>query len=101
MSMFLDKGQGWKWYDGMVAFVAMSPMVDLGGDETWWQCHLPSRRRFAYLMDSRYNWHFKAQNGEKGMTKGDARRRAEDMYEFPQGTTVRDAETGKVITRPS
>jgi len=51
------------------------------------------------LMDFRYNRHFKAQNGEKGMTKGMHGRGAEDLYvRVPQGTTVRDAETGKVIT---
>ncbi|AEQ24677.1 GTP-binding protein Obg/CgtA [Streptococcus pyogenes Alab49] len=51
------------------------------------------------LMDFRYNRKFKAKSGEKGMTKGMHGRGAEDLIVFvPQGTTVRDAETGKVIT---
>ena len=51
------------------------------------------------LMDFRYNRHFKADSGEKGMTKGMHGRGAEDLrVRVPQGTTVRDAETGKVIT---
>ena len=32
------------------------------------------------LMDFRYNRHFKAQNGKKGMTKGMHGRGAEDLY---------------------
>jgi len=51
------------------------------------------------LMDFRYNRHFKAQSGEKGMTKGMHGRGAEDLIvRVPQGTTVRDADTGKVLT---
>ena len=51
------------------------------------------------LMDFRYNRKFKAKNGEKGMTKGMHGRGAEDLIvSIPPGTTVRDAETGKVIT---
>lgn len=51
------------------------------------------------LMDFRYNRKFKAQAGEKGMTKGMHGKGAKDLYvRVPQGTTVRDAETGKVIT---
>ena len=51
------------------------------------------------LMDFRYNRHFKADSGEKGMTKGMHGRGAEDLrVRVPQGTTVRDAETGKVLT---
>ena len=49
-------------------------------------------------MDFRYNRHFKAKAGEKGMTKGMHGRGAENLYvSVPQGTTVRDAQTGKVI----
>ncbi|GAA0054795.1 GTPase ObgE [Streptococcus canis] len=51
------------------------------------------------LMDFHYNRKFKAKSGEKGMTKGMHGRGAEDLIvSVPQGTTVRDAETGKVIT---
>ena len=50
-------------------------------------------------MDFRYNRIFKAKSGEKGMTKGMHGRGAEDLIvRVPEGTTVRDAETGKVIT---
>ena len=50
-------------------------------------------------MDFRYNRIFKAKSGEKGMTKGMHGRGAEDLIvRVPQGTTVRDAETNKVIT---
>ncbi len=51
------------------------------------------------LMDFRYNRKFKAKNGEKGMTKGMHGRGAEDLIvAIPPGTTVRDAQTGKVLT---
>lgn len=51
------------------------------------------------LMDFRYNRKFKAKDGEKGMTKGMHGKGAQDLYvKVPQGTTVRDAETGKVLT---
>lgn len=51
------------------------------------------------LMDFRYNRKFKAQDGEKGMTKGMHGKGAKDLIvSVPQGTTVRDAETGKVLT---
>ena len=51
------------------------------------------------LMDFRYNRKFKAQDGEKGMTKGMHGKGAKDLIVLvPQGTTVRDAETGKVLT---
>ena len=51
------------------------------------------------LMDFRYNRHFKAKAGEKGMTKGMHGRGSDNLYvRVPQGTTVRDAETGKVLT---
>ena len=50
-------------------------------------------------MDFRYNRILKAKSGEKGMTKGMHGRGAEDLIvRVPQGTTVRDAETNKVIT---
>lgn len=50
------------------------------------------------LMDFRYNRHFKAKPGEKGMIKGMHGRGAEDLYvKVPAGTTVRDAETGKIL----
>lgn len=51
------------------------------------------------LMDFRYNRQFKAKPGEKGMTKGMHGRGAENLIvKIPPGTTIKDAETGKVIT---
>jgi len=50
------------------------------------------------LMDFRFNRHFKAQPGENGMSKGMHGRGAEDTYiKVPQGTTVRDADTGALL----
>ena len=50
------------------------------------------------LMDFRFNRHFKAQPGENGMSKGMHGRGSEDLYvKVPQGTTVRDAETGRLL----
>ena len=49
-------------------------------------------------MDFRFNRHFKAQPGENGMSKGMHGRGSEDTYvKVPQGTTVRDAETGALL----
>ncbi|HFQ0640777.1 TPA: GTPase ObgE, partial [Enterococcus faecium] len=46
----------------------------------------------------RFNRHFKAQPGENGMSKGMHGRGSEDTYvKVPQGTTVRDAETGALL----
>ncbi|MDF7637770.1 GTPase ObgE [Leuconostocaceae bacterium ESL0958] len=50
------------------------------------------------LMDFRYNRHFKAQSGGKGGTKGMTGASAEDkVIRVPQGTLVRDAETGELL----
>ena len=50
------------------------------------------------LMDFRYNRHFKAQPGGNGGTKGMTGASADDRYiKVPQGTTVKDAETGEVL----
>ncbi len=50
------------------------------------------------LMDFRYNRHFKAQPGGNGGTKGMTGASAEDRYiKVPQGTTVKDVETGEVL----
>lgn len=49
------------------------------------------------LMDFRYNRHFRAQNGENGMSKGMHGRNAKDLYvKVPPGTIVKDSETGRV-----
>ncbi|MGX7417695.1 GTPase ObgE [Carnobacterium gallinarum] len=50
------------------------------------------------LMDFRFNRHFKAQDGEKGMSKGMHGRGAGDnLIKVPPGTTVRDTDTGLVL----
>lgn len=47
------------------------------------------------LMDFRYNRHFKAENGENGMSKGMHGRGAKDLFvKVPPGTIVKDAVTG-------
>lgn len=50
------------------------------------------------LMDFRYNRHFKATPGENGMSKSMHGRGAQDLYvKVPQGTIVRDEETGVLL----
>ena len=88
--------------DGMVAFRREKYVANggpwggdggRGGDVTF-----VVNEGLRTLMDFRYNRHFKAKAGEKGMTKGMHGRGAENLYvSVPQGTTVRDAQTGKVI----
>ena len=50
------------------------------------------------LMDFRYNRHFKAKNGENGMSKSKYGAGAEDLIvHVPPGTLVRNAETDEFI----
>ena len=50
------------------------------------------------MLDFRFTKHFRAQNGEKGDIKNMSGKRGEDLIiNVPQGTVVKDAETGKVI----
>ena len=50
------------------------------------------------LMDFRYNRHFKAQPGGNGGTKGMTGASSDDRYiKVPQGTIVKDADTGEVL----
>lgn len=50
------------------------------------------------LMDFRYNRHFKATEGDKGMSKGMHGRGAEDLIvPVPPGTVIRDEDTNEVI----
>lgn len=107
MSMFLDTAKisvkAGRGGDGMVAFRREKYVPDggpwggdggRGGDVIF-----VVDEGLRTLMDFRYNRKFKAQAGEKGMTKGMHGKGAKDLYvRVPQGTTVRDAETGKVIT---
>jgi len=107
MSMFLDtakiKVKAGNGGDGMVAFRREKYVPNggpWGGDGgRGGNVVFVVDEGLRTLMDFRYNRHFKAQSGEKGMTKGMHGRGAEDLIvRVPQGTTVRDAETGKVLT---
>lgn len=106
MSMFLDTAKvsvkAGRGGDGMVAFRREKYVANggpwggdggRGGDVIF-----VVNEGLRTLMDFRYNRHFKAKAGEKGMTKGMYGRGAENLYvSVPQGTTVRNAQTGKVI----
>lgn len=106
MSMFLDTAKvsvkAGRGGDGMVAFRREKYVANggpwggdggRGGDVIF-----VVNEGLRTLMDFRYNRHFKAKAGEKGMTKGMHGRGAENLYvSVPQGTTVRDAQTGKVV----
>lgn len=107
MSMFLDtakiKVKAGKGGDGMVAF-RREKYVPNGGPWGGDGGHggnviFVVDEGLRTLMDFRYNRRFKVDDGEKGMTKGMHGRGAEDLIvRVPQGTTVRDADTGKIIT---
>ena len=107
MSMFLDTAKisvkAGRGGDGMVAFRREKYVPDggpWGGDGgRGGNVIFVVDEGLRTLMDFRYNRKFKAQSGEKGMTKGMHGKGAKDLYvRVPQGTTIRDAETGKVIT---
>ena len=106
MSMFLDQVtidvQAGKGGDGMVAFRREKYVPDggpAGGDGgRGGDVILIVDEGLRTLMDFRFNRHFKAQPGENGMSKGMHGRGSEDTYvKVPQGTTVRDAETGALL----
>lgn len=106
MSMFLDQVtidvKAGKGGDGMVAFRREKYVPDggpAGGDGgRGGDVILEVDEGLRTLMDFRFNRHFKAVPGENGMSKGMHGRGSEDLYvKVPQGTTVRDAETGAFI----
>lgn len=106
MSMFLDQVtidvKAGKGGDGMVAFRREKYVPDggpAGGDGgRGGDVILEVDEGLRTLMDFRFNRHFKAIPGENGMSKGMHGRGSEDLYvKVPQGTTVRDAETGAFI----
>ncbi|MGT2948112.1 GTPase ObgE [Streptococcus devriesei] len=106
MSMFLDTAKvsvkAGRGGDGMVAFRREKYVANggpWGGDGgRGGNVIFVVDEGLRTLMDFRYNRNFKAKAGENGMTKGMHGRGAEDLYvRVPQGTTVRDAETGKVL----
>lgn len=107
MSMFLDTAKvsvkAGRGGDGMVAFRREKYVPNggpWGGDGgKGGSVIFKVDEGLRTLMDFRYNRKFKAKNGEKGMTKGMHGRGAEDLIvAIPPGTTVRDAETGKILT---
>lgn len=106
MSMFLDQvtvnvkaGDGG---NGMVAFRREKYVPDggpaggdggIGGDVIF-----VVDEGLRTLMDFRYNRHFKAKNGENGMSKGMHGKGAEDLIvEVPPGTIVKDKESGQLL----
>ena len=106
MSMFLDQVtidvKAGKGGDGMVAFRREKYVPDggpAGGDGgRGGDVILVVDEGLRTLMDFRFNRHFKAQPGDNGMSKGMHGRGAEDTYiKVPQGTTVRDADTGALL----
>ncbi|MCR1929234.1 GTPase ObgE [Enterococcus gallinarum] len=106
MSMFLDQVtidvKAGKGGDGMVAFRREKYVPDggpAGGDGgRGGDVILVVDEGLRTLMDFRFNRHFKAQPGENGMSKGMHGCGAEDTYiKVPQGTTVRDADTGALL----
>lgn len=106
MSMFLDQVtidvKAGKGGDGMVAFRREKYVPDggpAGGDGgRGGNVVLVVDEGLRTLMDFRFNRHFKAQVGENGMSKGMHGRGSEDLLvKVPEGTTVRDAETGALL----
>ncbi|RLU61868.1 GTPase ObgE [Streptococcus iniae] len=107
MSMFLDTAkisvQAGRGGDGMVAFRREKYVPNggpWGGDGgKGGSVVFKVDEGLRTLMDFRYNRKFRAKAGEKGMTKGMHGRGSDDLIVLiPQGTTVKDAETGKVLT---
>lgn len=106
MSMFLDQvkvsvkaGSGG---NGMVAFRREKYVPDggpaggdggIGGDVIF-----IVDEGLRTLMDFRYNRHFRAENGEGGMSKGMHGRGAKPLFvKVPPGTVVKDAESGDLL----
>lgn len=106
MSMFLDKttidvkaGNGG---NGMVAFRREKYVPNggpAGGDGgRGGDVILIVDEGLRTLMDFRYNRHFKASSGENGMSKSMHGRGSQDLYvKVPQGTIVRDQNTGELL----
>lgn len=104
--MFLDQVtidvKAGKGGDGMVAFRREKYVPDggpAGGDGgRGGNVVLVVDEGLRTLMDFRFNRHFKAHPGENGMSKGMHGKGSDDLYvKVPEGTTVRDAETGALL----
>ncbi|MBR7926847.1 GTPase ObgE [Aerococcaceae bacterium zg-ZUI334] len=106
MATFLDRAKvnvkAGKGGDGMVAFRREKYVPDGGpaggdggrGGDVIFQVDEGLRT----LMDFRYNRHFKAANGQNGMSKSKYGAGADDLIvKVPPGTLVRDVETGTLI----
>jgi len=106
MSLFLDTARievkAGKGGDGAVAFRREKYVPDggpAGGDGgKGGSVVFKVDEGMSTLMDFRYNRIFRAKPGEKGMNKSMHGRGSEDLIvRVPQGTTVKDNETGQVI----
>ncbi|MBG9980096.1 GTPase ObgE [Facklamia lactis] len=106
MSTFLDRARvtaiAGKGGDGMVAFRREKYVPDggpAGGDGgRGGDVIFKVDEGLRTLMDFRYNRHFKANNGENGMSKSKYGADAKDLIvKVPPGTIVKEAETGRLI----
>ncbi|WEV61086.1 GTPase ObgE [Streptococcaceae bacterium ESL0729] len=106
MSMFLDTARvdvkGGNGGNGMVAFRREKYVPDggpAGGDGGHGgNVIFKVNEGLRTLMDFRYNRNFRAKAGENGMNKGMHGRGSADLIvSVPQGTTVKDPETGKIL----
>lgn len=106
MSTFLDRARitvkAGKGGDGMVAFRREKYVPDggpAGGDGgRGGSIIFRVDEGLRTLMDFRYNRHFKAKNGENGMSKSKYGAAAEDLVvHVPPGTIVRNAQTNALI----
>lgn len=106
MSTFLDHAKvnvkAGKGGDGMVAFRREKYVPDggpAGGDGgRGGSVIFEVDEGLRTLMDFRYNRHFKAKNGENGMSKSKYGADASDLFvKIPPGTIVRNADTGQFL----
>lgn len=106
MTRFTDQAQievfGGNGGDGMVAFRREKFVPDggpAGGDGgRGGDVILKVDEGESTLIAFRYKRHFKAKKGDNGQSKSMHGRGAEDLYvSVPQGTIVKDAETGAII----
>lgn len=106
MSTFLDRARvsvkAGKGGDGMVAFRREKYVPDggpAGGDGgKGGSIIFRVDEGLRTLMDFRYNRHFKAQNGQNGMSKSKYGAAADDLIvNVPPGTIIRNAQTDMLI----